>query len=250
MKILAVLPFYCDESIIKFFEKFVPGDLAGDVDVVGLSREEAGSDWTGERISDIAYSVPGFLNCVMDAEKRGYDAVINVCHADRGIQEARELVDIPVLGSLMVAMHISTILGHRLCIIKPTLLGRLETELNIRGYGFEGRVVVRGIKSSAEGAFYAYQEYKAKGKLTPFVSDIVTECIKAIEEDRVDVITFGCGVLVWMKEVIDKELAKKGYIATVVNPFPAALEMARTLVKLKLTHNKIVYPKNVHKVFK
>ena len=55
-------------------------------------------------------------------------------------------------------------------------------------------------------------------------------------------IVLGYGGLTWMKELIERELAKKSHSMTVINPLPPAVEMAKVLVALKLGHNKAGYP--------
>jgi len=233
--ILVLFPWQADADMVAYAREFVPADI----DVTGLKQGCV----TGNR-SGMAYLVPNLLDTIIDAERQGYKAVVLVCHSDPGVQEARELVDIPVIGPTMVALHISLMLGHKVCILQPSLGGRLLTYQNVILYGFENRVVVRAINSSGTEADQAYKEYKvSKGKITGFTADILAECLKAIEEDGVDTITFGCGSIMWMKEIIQSELAKKGYKPTVVNPLPTAVEIARSLVNLRLTHSRLIYPK-------
>ncbi len=45
-----------------------------------------------------------------------------------------------------------------------------------------------------------------------------------------------------MDKLLRSELLKKGYDIPVVNPLPVAVEVARALVNLKLTHSRITYP--------
>ncbi len=240
MRILVLVPSVTTERTINRLREFLPSD----VDVVGLREAHGGGAL--ERKSDMAFTLREELEAIVEAERQGYDAVVLECHADPGVQEVRELVDIPVIGPTMVALHISFMLGYRVCILKPTMVGRLMTQQNIRLYGFDNRAVVRGSNLPIEEAIANYDEYKASGsKITPFITDMLTECVKAIEEDKCDVITFGCGGIIWMKEVIQSELAKKGYTPTVVNPLPTAVEVARVFVNLRLTHSRITYPKNV-----
>lgn len=58
----------------------------------------------------------------VQAERQGYDAFIINTMPDPGIQEARTLVDIPVVGYGFSAMHVATHLGQRfgiVCFIEP-----------------------------------------------------------------------------------------------------------------------------------
>ncbi|MFC2002030.1 aspartate/glutamate racemase family protein [Chloroflexota bacterium] len=236
MKIMVLEPFATHGEGVAFFGEFVPSD----VDLVGL---EEGPVPGGGRVGTL-YGVPQILESIKDAERQGYDAVVLACHSDPGIQDVRQLVDIPVIGPGMVAMHISAMLGTKTCMLKATNQARSWSQENIMLYGFEGRVIVRAVKASVPEAMRAYNEYKISGKPPCFINYLVDVSIKAIEEEDVDVLTFGCGALIWTPKLLRSELLKKGYDIPVVNPLPVAVEVARSLVKLKLTHSRITYPKN------
>jgi len=92
-----------------------------------------------------------------------------------------------------------------------------------------------------------YYKYKESGeKITPFIETMIKECIKTVVEDDVGVITFGCGGMLWVTDIVQKKLREQGYGVTVINPILTAIEIARALVTLKLTHSRISYPKVVH----
>ncbi len=236
MKIVVLAPFATHGVARSFFREFVPKD----VDVVELKE---GPPQGGGRVGTL-FGVSYILEAIKDAERQGYDAVVSACHSDPAIQDVRQLVDIPVIGPGMVAMHISAMLGTKTCMLKATKQARSWTQENIMLYGFEGRVIVRAVRSTVAEAMRAYDEYKLSGKPPCFMNYLVEESIKAIEEEDVDVLTFGCGGLIWMDKLLRSELLKKGYDIPVVNPLPVAVEVARALVNLKLTHSRITYPKN------
>ena len=238
MKILVLCPFATEGKMAEFNRLFLPSD----VDVVELKE---GPSPGGGR-SSVVYGLASVVEAIKDAEKQGYDAVVQACHADPGIQEARELVSIPVVGPANVAMHIATMLGNKVCMLNLNYPRWLPWNLgNIKAYGFESCIVQRGLKATVEDSFKAYEEYRASGgKITPFINDLVALCVKSIEEDNADVISFFCGWLIWADKVIQSELARKGYDVPVVNPLPTAVEIARALVNLKLTHSRLAYPMN------
>jgi allantoin racemase len=57
---------------------------------------------------------------IVAAEKQGYDAVLISCGADPGLQEARGLVDIPVVGVLEATVHYAAMIGHHFSIVVVT----------------------------------------------------------------------------------------------------------------------------------
>lgn len=78
---------------------------------------------------------------VMRAEKEGYDAVAISCFVDPGLEEARSVVDIPVVSSCETALLVSSVIGRA-----PSLLtleesmARTLREL-VHRYGYDDRVV-------------------------------------------------------------------------------------------------------------
>ena len=60
-----------------------------------------------------SYGPGGVLNKIMEAERRGYDAVAIGCFLDPAMTEAREVVSIPVLGLGETSMLMSCMFGHK-----------------------------------------------------------------------------------------------------------------------------------------
>jgi len=79
-------------------------------------------------------------NC-MRAEREGYDAVAISCFLDPVLDEARSVVDIPVVSSLETALLVSSTIGRAvgLVAIDETMAATLR-EL-VRRYGYADRVV-------------------------------------------------------------------------------------------------------------
>jgi allantoin racemase len=57
---------------------------------------------------------------IVRAEQEGFDAVVDSCGADPGVQEARGLVDIPVVGVLEATVHYAAMIAHRFSIVVVT----------------------------------------------------------------------------------------------------------------------------------
>ena len=77
----------------------------------------------------------------MKAEREGYDAFLIGNISDGGIREAREAVNIPVLGMCETSMHIACMMGANfsLVTISPKWTPRLME--NVQRYGLERRLV-------------------------------------------------------------------------------------------------------------
>jgi len=60
-----------------------------------------------------SYGAGGVLDKMMQAEEQKYDAIAIGCFLDPAMQEAREVVDIPVLGLGETSMLVACMQGHR-----------------------------------------------------------------------------------------------------------------------------------------
>lgn len=239
MKILNLNPWVADESLIKYEQELLPDD----VEVSGLNEK-----LFQECHNDLDYTFPATIDAIVDAEKQGYDAVVIACFGDTGVEEGRSLVDIPVLGPTNVAFHVAAMIGHRICLLLPEYKRvKVPTRQNIIAYGFQDKVVVRGGSFTVPESIKAYEEYKVSKKISPFIAEMREISIKSIEEDDVDVIVLGCGGIMWMKEVLESEIEKKGYGITVINPLTVANEVARALVNLNINHSRQAYPREKNK---
>lgn len=114
-----------------------------------VAREDTQIDWVDVKHSTymINYSYLELLNNVwvvegvIEAEKNGYDAVIIGCGNDPALREARQAVDIPVIGPTEAAMLLSCTLGYRFGLI--TVMGMTNVcEDNIRKNGLSERAVL------------------------------------------------------------------------------------------------------------
>ncbi|HKA41062.1 MAG TPA: aspartate/glutamate racemase family protein [Burkholderiales bacterium] len=77
----------------------------------------------------------------MKAEREGYDAFLIGNISDAGIREAREVVNIPVLGMCETSLHIACMMGANFALvaISPKWTPRLLE--NVQRYGLERRLV-------------------------------------------------------------------------------------------------------------
>jgi allantoin racemase len=78
---------------------------------------------------------------VMRAQREGYDAVAVSCFVDPALEEARSVVDIPVVSSLETALLVSSTIGRAFGLLTiDESMARTLREL-VQRYGFASRVV-------------------------------------------------------------------------------------------------------------
>ena len=77
---------------------------------------------------------------IVAAERQGYDAVAISCFLDPGLEEARSLVDIPVVSACETALLVSSLVGRSFGLL--TLHEGMAAYLRglVARYGFDGRV--------------------------------------------------------------------------------------------------------------
>jgi len=77
---------------------------------------------------------------IVQAERKGYDAVAISCFADPGLEMARSLVDIPVVSSCETALLVASTVGRRFGLLAHDKGMASILEDLVGGYGFEQRV--------------------------------------------------------------------------------------------------------------
>jgi allantoin racemase len=187
-----------------------------------------------ESAYDESMAIPDVIDRVREAEAEGMDAVIINCFGDPGLDAAREVVSIPVVGPCEASMHLAAMLGHRFSVI--TVLERLipELELHAQRYGLGGKL------ASARSVDLPVLDLE-KGR-EQFVGRMVERAVAAVAEDGAHVIVLGCTGLAGLAEQVKAGLSRAGYEVPVLDPAATALKVAEALVDSGLAHSKLTYP--------
>jgi len=232
MRIRVVTPITTKEFRSHTEAAFMPAARYGtEIDVVFLDKGPASIESRYEE----SLAVPDTLAKIIEAERDGVDAVIIDCMGDPGLEAAREVVSIPVIGPAQTAMHMAALLGHKFSVV--TVLDRLFPliEDHCRRYGLMDKY------ASSRAVNLPVLELDADRHR--LVDLLVEESVRAIEEDGAHVIIFGCTGMAGCALDVGNGLAARGYAdVPVVDPTLAALKMAESLVDLKLSHSKRTYP--------
>lgn len=170
------------------------------------------------------------LEKVVEAERNGYDAVVIGCFDDPGLQEARELVSIPVIGPCETCMHIACMLGHKFSIVSVKKRALARTEDHASVYSLERKLA--SIRFINIGVLEMQREPEKTHEA------ILREANKAIEEDGAEVIILGCTVETGFMGQLIRELKVPVVDASVVS-FKFAEMLADMKKKLGLSHSKI-----------
>ena len=183
---------------------------------------------------DEALAVPEVLRRVVAAERAGVDAVVIDCMGDPGLEAARELVSIPVLGPAQSGMHVAAMLGHSFSVLATQqAVVPMTTDL-ARRYGLAGKLA--SIRTVDLPVLELEDEERLRTAMTG-------QALRALREDGAHVLLLGCtGMSGWAPRLA-ATLADLGHPGIpVVDPVAAALRTAEALVGQGLRPSGRTYP--------
>ena len=193
---------------------------------------------TIESAYDEAFAIPPTLRLVKKANEEDYDAVILACFSDPGLEAAREISVIPVIGIEESTLHMAAMLGAKFSIMTPRkqrIPSKYE-HVHIRGLS-HFLASVRSLDLSV--AETDSDPAKTKQRLMDVAK-------LAVEKDGAEVIIMGCAGMAGYAREIEETLSVK-----VLDPTAVALKLAEAMVDLGLTHSKAgLFATPPEKVFK
>jgi allantoin racemase len=180
----------------------------------------------------------GFLHTelAIDAEKNGFDGVAMGCLDEPGVDAAKEVLSIPVVGECEAAMHFASLVGRKFSFLVPGTItgskrggdGAYFLEDLARKYGLIQKLSsIRSI--SAASLDYAKQKEN-------FKNEMLLEAQKAIDEDGADSI-IGYGSL----DLIT--FLQSNLKVPVIEPVRSGVIFVESLIKLGISHSKRAFPK-------
>jgi allantoin racemase len=182
---------------------------------------------------DIALAQPETVRAAIQAENEGVDACIVACFSDPGVDAAREMVNIPVIGEGQAALHITGLLASRFSIITTWW----QCLPRIRRLVLRAGLVDRLASIRATGVGVMALSNDCLGR-------IIDEAVQAIRKEGAAAIVLGCTgtgedmahqIAIGVQQAI-------GTPVPIIDPVNAAMSMARCCVELGLTHSKAAYP--------
>lgn len=173
---------------------------------------------------DGAIALPGLLAEIRKGESDGADAAIIACFDDTGLEAARTLTNIPVIGICEAGLMTAALLSQRFTVVTTLERSRVLIEnLSIR-YGMAGRAKVR-----AADIPVLELEDKASGA----IDKLRLQIEKALSEDGAEAIVLGCAGMTDLARALQEE-----YGIPVVDGVSAAVKQAEALVSQQLTTSK------------
>jgi len=166
---------------------------------------------------------------LIEADKEGYDAAIVGCFLDPGVREAREIVNIPVIGVGEPTLYFAQLLGNKFAIVTVNDIKVIrEIEIKLKIYGVEGRLIPNGVRPISTPTMRVFTDGMEKPEI--IASDILEKAKKCVE-DGAEVVIVGCnglGPLCTISNVIEV----KDTHVPILDCVSVATKVAETLVEL------------------
>lgn len=179
---------------------------------------------------DEALNVPYILEKIRAAEAEHYSAVVIDCFGDPGLEAARELVQMPVIGAAQSASHIAAQLAPRFSILNTVReFAHIDRELMVK-YGLTQQV--------ASIITVDVPVLALESKRGRTVNIMTKAAEKAVRQDGAQAIVLGCTGMSSLVTAMKSRLAAKGLHVPIVEPLRAAVYTAVALVLADLTHSK------------
>lgn len=169
---------------------------------------------------DEALSLPGLLHALRDGEAAGADAAIIACFDDTGLDAARSLLGIPVVGLCEAAVSLASFVAPRFSIVTTLPRSIVPIEHLVARYGMAGRCTVR-----ASGVPVLALEDPNSGAFERITAEIAA----AVRNDRAEAIILGCAGMAELARTLSGRFG-----LPVVDGVCAAVKQAEALASLGL----------------
>jgi allantoin racemase len=182
---------------------------------------------------DEAVNEPHILDRVRMAEKSGFSAIVIDCFGDPGLDAARELVRIPVVGVAQSACHLATQLAPRFSIINtvPEFV-HIDHSLVVK-YGLAQHL------ASVITVNIPVLSLEAHAKRT--VKTLVSAVKKAAVEDGAQAVVLGCTGMSSLMPALRRRIAEAGVDLPIIEPLRAAIYNAVAWILAGHSHSKRAY---------
>ncbi|MBX6374817.1 MAG: hypothetical protein IRZ13_11360 [Acetobacteraceae bacterium] len=219
-------------------------------------------DWPVETREEFAITGINRLPIVREACASGrYDAVVLLGGGDPGFWEAREIGHrhgVPVTSCAHAQMHIAGMLGTRFSVIDISEVHNMRMADLVRLYGMTERCAsIRNIDhplprpaAAGRNTLSGESEKAARGEVSSMLEAAVAESVAAIEEDGAEVLILGCSGAYWLQAPLQRRLAELGWDVPVLEGYRCAIEMAKTLVNLRVDVSGLAFPHDPPKRFR
>jgi allantoin racemase len=195
---------------------------AGDTEIIPATSAMGPASIEG--YYDEAFALPGLLAEIATAERQGADAAVIACFDDTGLDAARAMAHIPVVGICEAALATAAMIAKRFTVVTTMERSRVPIEELAHRYGMTGRARIR----AANIAVLALEDPNSGAR-----DRLRNEIVRAIAEDSAEAIVLGCAGMADLAHTLSRE-----FNLPVIDGVGAAVKQAEALVALGLRTSK------------
>lgn len=173
---------------------------------------------------DEAFALPGLLKAIAQGQRDGAQAVVIACFDDTGLDAARAMASIPVIGICEAAMVTAAFIAKRFTVVTTMDRSRVPIEELAQRYGMAGRARIR----AANIAVLALEDPNSGAH-----DQLRSEIVRAIAEDNAEAIVLGCAGMADLARDLSQQFG-----LPVIDGVGAAVKQAEALVALGLNTSK------------
>jgi allantoin racemase len=163
---------------------------------------------------------------IVEAEKEGYDGVVIACYGDPGIEGAKELVDIPVVGITEASYALARILATKFLVVVSAETAVPRQIRYIKSLGLpDYQYAVRPIGLTVLGVMSDRMSAKDM---------IAKSCEIALKETGSEIIVMGCSGFSGLRAELEKQLN-----VPIIDPVVAGVQVCATLINMGLSQSKV-----------
>ncbi|MBX9470351.1 MAG: aspartate/glutamate racemase family protein [Rhizobium sp.] len=173
---------------------------------------------------DEVFAVPGLLLEIAKAEREGAQAIVIACFDDTGLDAARALASIPVIGICEAALSATSFIAQRFSVVTTMERSRLPVEHLVYRYGMGSRCKVR----AADVPVLSLEDPNSNAR-----DRLRSEISAALKDDRAEAIVLGCAGMADLTAALRQEFG-----VPVVDGVAAAVKQAESLIAQGLSTAK------------
>ena len=199
------------------------------IEVVNLEKGPASI----ESFYDESLAAPFITEQAVRAEQEGCDGIFVTCFGDPGVEAAREVVRVPVVGGFQPAVLTASLVADRWSVV--TVLERLGPMVyqNARKLGLSENL------ASVRAVDIPVLSLADRGRLE---ERLLREAELAVKEDKAQAVVLGCTGMLGLARQLQATLADRGVPVPVVDPTAAAVGTLLLLIRSDTAHSKLTYP--------
>ena len=173
---------------------------------------------------DEAFALPGLLKAIAQGQTDGAHAAVIACFDDTGLDAARAMASIPVIGICEAALVTAAFIAKRFTVVTTMERSRVPIEELAQRYGMAGRARIR----AANIAVLALEDPNSGAR-----DRLRNEIVRAIAEDNAEAIVLGCAGMADLARDLSRQFG-----LPVIDGVGAAVKQAEALVALGLSTSK------------